>query len=42
MLINANKVDVAILKGAPHFIPLEPLYKDVKTVLLKINIDTNL
>ena len=36
MLTNAKSVDVTILKDAPHFIPWEPWYKDVKSVLLKM------
>ncbi len=41
MLTNASKVEVTILKGAPHFIPWEPWYKDVKAGLLKINMYGN-
>lgn len=37
MLINAKSVTTKILPGAPHFIPWEPWYKDVKAVLLDIN-----
>jgi pimeloyl-ACP methyl ester carboxylesterase len=36
MLVNAKSVNVTILKGAPHFIPWEPWYKDVKTILLNM------
>ena len=36
MLINAKSVHTTILKGAPHFIPWEPWYNDVKGILLKI------
>jgi pimeloyl-ACP methyl ester carboxylesterase len=34
MLVNAKSVNTKILKGAPHFIPWEPWYKDVKSVLM--------
>jgi pimeloyl-ACP methyl ester carboxylesterase len=37
MLLNAKLVNVTILKDAPHFIPWEPWYKDVKKVLLNMN-----
>ncbi|MCX6204638.1 MAG: alpha/beta hydrolase [Bacteroidetes bacterium] len=37
MLINAKSVNITILKNAPHFIPWEPWYKDVKLVLLNMN-----
>jgi pimeloyl-ACP methyl ester carboxylesterase len=37
MLINAKSVHITILKDAPHFIPWEPWYKDVKLVLLNMN-----
>ena len=37
MLINAKSVHITILNGAPHFIPWEPWYKDVKLVLLNMN-----
>lgn len=36
MLVNARSVSTTILKGAPHFIPWEPWYKDVKAVLLQL------
>ena len=34
MFVNAKTVHKIILKNAPHFIPWEPWYKDVKKVLL--------
>jgi pimeloyl-ACP methyl ester carboxylesterase len=37
MLVNAKSVHVYILKGAPHFIPWKPWYKDVKEVLMKLD-----
>ncbi len=37
MLVNAKSVNVTILKGAPHFIPWEPWYKDVKSILLNMH-----
>ncbi len=37
MLVNAKSVNITILKDAPHFIPWEPWYKDVKTVLLNLH-----
>jgi pimeloyl-ACP methyl ester carboxylesterase len=37
MFLNASNVHLTILKGAPHFIPWKPWYKDVKAILLKIN-----
>jgi pimeloyl-ACP methyl ester carboxylesterase len=37
MLVNAKSVEVKILKGAPHFIPWEPWYKDVKEVLMRLH-----
>jgi pimeloyl-ACP methyl ester carboxylesterase len=36
MLVNAKAVETKILKGAPHFIPWEPWYKDVKDVLMRL------
>jgi pimeloyl-ACP methyl ester carboxylesterase len=36
MLVNAKTVETKILKGAPHFIPWEPWYKDVKEVLMRL------
>jgi pimeloyl-ACP methyl ester carboxylesterase len=36
MLINAKAAEIKILKGAPHFIPWEPWYKDVKEVLMRL------
>ena len=36
MFVNAKNVNTKILKGAPHFIPWEPWYKDVKAVLLAL------
>lgn len=36
MLINAKKVETKILKGAPHFIPWEPWYGDVKELLMRL------
>ena len=36
MLVNAKSIHITILKGAPHFIPWEPWYKDVKNVLLSM------
>jgi pimeloyl-ACP methyl ester carboxylesterase len=36
MLINAKAIEIKILKGAPHFIPWEPWYKDVKEVLMRL------
>jgi pimeloyl-ACP methyl ester carboxylesterase len=36
MLINAPTVEITILKNAPHFIPWEPWYKNVKTVLMQL------
>jgi pimeloyl-ACP methyl ester carboxylesterase len=36
MLVNAKMVEIKILKGAPHFIPWEPWYKDVKEVLMRL------
>jgi pimeloyl-ACP methyl ester carboxylesterase len=36
MLVNAKIVETKILKGAPHFIPWEPWYKDVKEVLMRL------
>ncbi len=36
MLVNAKSVQTKILLGAPHFIPWEPWYKDVKEVLMKL------
>lgn len=36
MLVNAKSVEIKILKGAPHFIPWEPWYKDVKEVLMRL------
>ena len=36
MLVNATYVEVKILKDAPHFIPWEPWYKEVKEVLLRL------
>ncbi len=36
MLVNAKAVKTKILKGAPHFIPWEPWYKDVKEVLMRL------
>jgi pimeloyl-ACP methyl ester carboxylesterase len=36
MLVNAKVVETKILKGAPHFIPWEPWYKDVKEVLMRL------
>jgi pimeloyl-ACP methyl ester carboxylesterase len=36
ILTNAKSVNVTILKDAPHFIPWEPWYKEVKSVLLKM------
>ena len=37
MLVNAKSVNITILKDAPHFIPWEPWYKDVKSVLLNLH-----
>lgn len=37
MLVNAKSVHVDILKGAPHFIPWKPWYKDVKSVLMQLD-----
>jgi pimeloyl-ACP methyl ester carboxylesterase len=37
MLINAKSVHITILKDAPHFIPWEPWYNDIKLVLLSMN-----
>lgn len=37
MLKNAASVKLIIIPGAPHFIPWEPWYKEVKGVLLQIN-----
>jgi pimeloyl-ACP methyl ester carboxylesterase len=37
MLVNAKSVEIKILKGAPHFIPWEPWYKDVKEVLMRLH-----
>lgn len=39
MMVNAKAVQVTILKGAPHFIPWAPWYKDVKQVIMRINMD---
>ncbi len=36
MLVNAKFVETKILKDAPHFIPWEPWYKDVKEVLMRL------
>jgi pimeloyl-ACP methyl ester carboxylesterase len=36
MLVNAKTVKTKILKDAPHFIPWEPWYKDVKEVLMRL------
>lgn len=36
MLVNARSVNTTILKGAPHFIPWQPWYNDVKAVLLQL------
>lgn len=36
MLVNSSKVELKIIKGAPHFIPWEPYYKDVKEVLMRL------
>ena len=36
MFMNAKSVQTKILKGAPHFIPWEPWYKDVKGVLMQL------
>jgi pimeloyl-ACP methyl ester carboxylesterase len=36
MLVNASAVQTTILKGAPHFIPWKPWYKDVKAVLMNL------
>ncbi|MEQ1553377.1 MAG: alpha/beta hydrolase [Ferruginibacter sp.] len=36
MLVNAKFVETKILKGAPHFIPWEPWYKDVKNTLIQL------
>lgn len=36
MLIHAQAVNIKILSGAPHFIPWQPWYKDVKQVLLQL------
>ncbi len=36
MLVNAKSVEIKILKGALHFIPWEPWYKDVKEVLMRL------
>jgi pimeloyl-ACP methyl ester carboxylesterase len=36
MLVNAQSVQTTILKGAPHFIPWKPWYKDVKAVLMTL------
>jgi pimeloyl-ACP methyl ester carboxylesterase len=36
MLINSKSVEIKILKDAPHFIPWEPWYKDVKEVLMRL------
>jgi pimeloyl-ACP methyl ester carboxylesterase len=36
MLVNAKAVETKILRGAPHFIPWEPWYKDVKEVLMRL------
>jgi pimeloyl-ACP methyl ester carboxylesterase len=37
MLVNAKSVEIKILKDAPHFIPWEPWYKDVKEVLMRLH-----
>lgn len=37
MLVNAKAVEIKILTGAPHFIPWEPWYKDVKEVLMRLH-----
>lgn len=36
MLVNSSEVKLKIIKGAPHFIPWEPYYNDVKEVLLEL------
>ncbi len=36
MLVNAKAVEIKILKDAPHFIPWEPWYIDVKEVLMQL------
>lgn len=36
MLVSSSKVELKILKDAPHFIPWEPYYKDVKEVLMRL------
>jgi pimeloyl-ACP methyl ester carboxylesterase len=36
MLTNAKSVRTTILKGAPHFIPWAPWYKDVKNILMEL------
>ena len=35
-MVNAKSMKVTILKGAPHFIPWEPWYRDVKNVLVNM------
>ncbi len=35
-MVNARSMQVKILKGAPHFIPWEPWYGEVKEVLIKL------
>jgi len=35
-MVNAGSITVKILKDAPHFIPWEPWYKDVRETLLKM------
>ncbi len=37
MLVNSKKVETIILKNAPHFIPWEPWYNDVKSVLMRLD-----
>ena len=36
-LIHAKSVSVTILPGAPHFIPWEPWYNKIKTILLNLD-----
>jgi pimeloyl-ACP methyl ester carboxylesterase len=36
MLVNAKAIEVKILKDAPHFIPWEPWYEEVKEVLMRL------
>ena len=36
LMINARSMNIKIIKGAPHFIPWEPWYGEVKDVLLKL------